>query len=101
MVGLDVVAPENAPSEIEYHRLTLPRPRSRIAAGCLRPDACVHCAGRASVAASLRDPAADFQDSVVATFGLLDAVRDAAPRCRTILLSSAAVYGNPLTLPVQ
>jgi UDP-glucose 4-epimerase len=37
---------------------------------------------------------------VLLTFELLDALRQHAPRCRFILLSSAAVYGNPATLPI-
>lgn len=101
VVGIDVVAPENAPSGIAYHRLTLPAAAVAHVLAETRPDVCVHCAGRASVVGSLHDPAADFQDSVIATFGLLDALRVSAPRCRTILLSSAAVYGNPASLPVS
>ena len=101
--GLDVVAPENAAlaPDVTYHRGTLP---GAALAGILRgetPDACVHCAGRASVALSMEDPSADFHDNTVLTFELLDALRRHAPRCRAILLSSAAVYGNPATLPVR
>ncbi len=101
--GLDVVAPENAAlaAGVAYHRTTLP---GAALAEILRgdpPDACVHCAGRASVALSMDDPSADFHDNTVLTFELLDSLRRHAPRCRAILLSSAAVYGNPATLPVR
>ena len=64
------------------------------------PRACVHAAGRASVALSREDPATDFHDSVIVTFELLNALRLHAPACRTVLLSSAAVYGNPASLPI-
>lgn len=65
------------------------------------PDACIHCAGPASVRDSIIDPQRDFVNSVSATFALLDALRHTVPRCRTVLLSSAAVYGNPQTLPIR
>lgn len=64
------------------------------------PDACVHCAGPASVRDSIIDPQRDFANSVSATFALLNVLRQASPRCRTLLLSSAAVYGNPQRLPI-
>jgi UDP-glucose 4-epimerase len=34
------------------------------------------------------------------TFEVLETLRTAAPRCRLLLLSSAAVYGTPASLPV-
>ncbi len=64
------------------------------------PDACVHCAGPASVRDSIIDPQRDFANSVSATFALLNVLRQASPHCRTLLLSSAAVYGNPQRLPI-
>ena len=100
VIGLDVVAEENAPPGIEYHQLTLPDPQLAKLLSETRPAACVHCAGRASVAHSLTDPASDFRESTALTFDLLDTLRLHAPTCRTVLLSSAAVYGNPASLPV-
>jgi UDP-glucose 4-epimerase len=100
VVGLDDVSPENAPHGIEFHRLHLPDPELAALLAETAPDVCIHAAGRASVAFSLSEPAADFRDGVVLTFELLDTLRRHAPRCRFILLSSAAVYGNPAMLPV-
>lgn len=60
----------------------------------------VHAAGPASVAASMADPGADFSASVVLTAHVLEAARRSASRPRVLLVSSAAVYGNPATLPV-
>ena len=101
--GLDVVAPENAAlaPEVTYRRASLPGAVLEEILRGEQPDACVHCAGRASVALSMDDPSADFHDNTVLTFELLDALRRCAPRCRAIFLSSAAVYGNPATLPVR
>lgn len=85
---------------VEYACAPLPSPAFLGALVRFTPDLLVHCAGRASVPASLTDPAGDFQQSVVLTFELLEAMRRHAPRCRFLFLSSAAVYGNPASLPV-
>lgn len=65
------------------------------------PDYCIHAAGRSSVGESTTNPEEDFQCGPVATFTLLNAIRKHAPGCKTVFLSSAAVYGNPVALPVD
>lgn len=65
------------------------------------PDLLIHCAGRASVPLSMTDPSTDFHSNTAATFETLNALRKSAPHCRFVLLSSAAVYGNPSRLPVN
>jgi UDP-glucose 4-epimerase len=102
VVGVDVVAPENARigTQCRYVQLSLPSPELSELLKEIQPHTCVHCAGRASVGLSIEDPAADFRGNTVLTFELLDALRRTAPHCRFLLLSSAAVYGNPQRLPV-
>lgn len=63
-------------------------------------DLVVHCAGPASVPASLADPPADRAGSVGVTRGLLALLEDCDPPPRLLLVSSAAVYGEPRELPV-
>lgn len=101
--GIDNAPPENSPlSNLSaYHRLQLPNTALSSILQQESPQACIHCAGRASVGLSMTEPAADFYASTMLTFELLNALRLNAPRCRFILLSSAAVYGNPQTLPVS
>lgn len=62
----------------------------------LRPDVVVHCAGPASVPASLESPEADRAGAVDVLRGLLERLDGT----RLILVSSAAVYGDPEELPV-
>lgn len=102
VIGVDLTTPENAQLSAGtlYHRMQLPNPGLAELIRALPPDACVHCAGRASVAFSLADPGADFRDNTVLTFELLETLRTTAPACRLLLLSSAAVYGSPTSLPV-
>lgn len=66
-----------------------------------RPDICFHCAGAASVKNSVEFPQQDFTANVAVTFHLMDALRQAAPKCRVVYFSSAAIYGNPQSLPVK
>ena len=63
-------------------------------------DICINCSGAASVPDSLQHPMRDYNLNAVNVFRLLDAIRMYQPACRFINLSSAAVYGNPLVLPI-
>ncbi len=102
-VGIDIAASENAPTAYlsAYHCRNLPDPDLGLLLRDLKPDVCIHCAGRASVGFSKAEPADDFHNGPVMTFELLNAIRLHAPGCRFIFLSSAAVYGNPTSLPVS
>ena len=66
-----------------------------------KPDLIIHAAGPSSVAGSVKGPAGDFLGSVDVFYHVMDSVRRLAPSCKVLLLSSAAVYGNPQTLPVH
>ena len=59
----------------------------------VRPATVFHLAAQASVAASLEDPGATFEVNALGTLRLLDALRRHAPASRTLLVSSAEVYG--------
>ena len=102
VLGVDIVSPEIAPrgEGIAYQRMSLPGSEFDRVLADFMPDVFVHCAGRASVALSMEDPVSDFADSVVLTFQMLDSVRRLSPEARFVFLSSAAVYGNPPSLPV-
>lgn len=102
VAGLGTRPPENAPRQdlSHYYQLVLPSPDLVAIIQQLQPQVCIHCAGRASVELSVSDPAADFQASVSMTFQILDTLRLYAPNCHLIYLSSAAVYGSPVALPI-
>ncbi|MDK3155392.1 SDR family oxidoreductase [Kamptonema cortianum] len=65
-----------------------------------RPDWILNAAGPASVAGSMTDPKTDFEATVTVVQHLLEAIRISAARPRLVMYSSAAVYGNPDSLPV-
>lgn len=66
-----------------------------------RYDLCVNCSGAASVPESLKNPLRDYYLNTVNVFKILEAIRNEQKNCRFINLSSAAVYGNPASLPVS
>lgn len=49
----------------------------------------------------MKNPREDFHVNTVLTLEMLDALRRYTPQTRFILLSSAAVYGNPASLPIK
>jgi len=67
----------------------------------IQPDVFIHAAGKSSVPNSVLNPAADFAAGPPVVFQLLDALRVHSPESTLIFLSSAAVYGNPIVLPIK
>lgn len=67
----------------------------------LKFDVCINCSGAASVPFSLEKPFNDFKLNTLNVFKLLEAIRLHAPECKFITMSSAAVYGNPESLPIR
>ena len=66
----------------------------------IEPDVIIHAAGTASVSNSIIEPMNDFNNNAVVTASVLDALRNYCPECKMILISSAAVYGNPTKIPI-
>ena len=64
-------------------------------------DFCINCSGAASVSDSISNPARDYHLNTHNVFKMLEAVRQFNPTCKVITLSSAAVYGNPASLPID
>lgn len=63
-------------------------------------DAVLHFAGSSRVAESVERPDLYFQNNVVGSLTLLDAMRRARLR-RIVFSSSAAVYGHPSCIPIS
>lgn len=64
-------------------------------------DVCINCSGAANVPDSIKNPQRDFTLNTVNVFKQLDAIRKHNPTCKYVNISSAAVYGNPETLPIR
>jgi UDP-glucose 4-epimerase len=100
VVGLDRLA---RPSELvcEWVECLLPSSQSEEALRTLTPSVLIHLAGTASVQNSFANPLNDFQQNVTVFMHLLEGVRKYVPQCRVLVVSSAAVYGNPKIIPTS
>lgn len=63
-------------------------------------DAIIHCAAQISVAYSVQDPLFDAGNNILGTLNLLNAARSFDVR-KFIYFSSAAIFGDPVYLPVN
>ncbi|NJD28783.1 MAG: UDP-glucose 4-epimerase GalE, partial [Chloroflexi bacterium] len=64
-----------------------------------RIEAVLHCGARSLVGESMADPALYYRNNVVGGIALLEAMREAGVR-RLVISSTAAVYGEPETIPI-
>ncbi len=64
-------------------------------------DYCINASGSAHVNYSFQFPEKDFELNVSLVINLLGAIKNNNPECKFINFSSAAVYGNPLSLPIS
>jgi UDP-glucose 4-epimerase len=65
-----------------------------------KADAIIHTAAQISVKKSIEDPVFDAENNISGTLNLLEAARRSDIR-RFIYMSSAAVYGMPVSLPIN
>ncbi len=63
-------------------------------------DCIVHCAAQIFVARSVEDPLFDADNNIMGTLNLLNATRNSNVK-RFVYFSSAAVYGDTVSLPVD
>lgn len=66
-----------------------------------RFTAIFHLAGNSYVPPSVTHPAFDFNANLVSTFQLLECLRQHSPETHLLYASSAAVYGNPDSSPIN
>lgn len=64
-------------------------------------DVCINCAGSANVQESIINPLNDFNSNLANLCNLLEVIIKYNPECKLINISSAAVYGNALSLPIS
>jgi UDP-glucose 4-epimerase len=105
VIGIDILSPNDValPSLNlrKYFQLQLPDTKLNEILKHYEIEACIHCAGRASITESVNDPVPDFYSGVPTTFEILNALRLHRPNSKFVFLSSAAVYGNPASLPIS
>jgi UDP-glucose 4-epimerase len=64
-------------------------------------DVCINAAGSGNVPYSMTHPLMDFEANTLDAIRILDAIKRLNGSCKYLHISSAAVYGNPPSLPVR
>lgn len=98
--GVDVV---EAPTNVKYKYLKVSRLSSEWE-HLLRTatfGVCINAAGSGNVSYSVTHPLIDFEANSLDVIRILDAIRIQQPGCKYLHISSAAVYGNPLCMPIK
>jgi len=67
----------------------------------IKYDLCINASGNGNVQVSITHPLKDFEANCSDVISLLERLRLYSPQCKYIHLSSAAVYGNPIDLPIS
>lgn len=89
------------PDEVDFHQLDAGDSDAVTALmRARRFDAVIHFAGHIVVPESVANPAKYYQNNVVGSLKLIESCQQAGVGC-FIFSSSAAVYGNPRTIPVD
>ncbi|MEQ1747873.1 MAG: NAD-dependent epimerase/dehydratase family protein [Prosthecobacter sp.] len=100
LVGIDVNPPRKPAIWQAFHSISCESPLVGDVMRKERVTTVFHLAGGASVPMSVQNPFQDFSSFVPGTANLASYVREQS-QCALVLFSSAAVYGNPISLPVH
>lgn len=101
VIGIDVVPTQDASPFADFHQSQNPEDIIGSLLDQYRPAYLVNVAGNANVGRSLLEPHFDFANSVNLFSAVLDKVRRFSGETRVLFASSAAVYGEPKTLPIN
>jgi len=88
-------------ADVTWHAMDTCSPEFREMMVAGRFDYIFHFAGNANVNTSVERPAYDFQQNCLATFEMLEALRTSKSEAIFVYASSAAVYGDPVRLPIS
>lgn len=100
IVGCDLY---EVPARLQYryHKVSRLSPEWEEVFSMTTFDYCINAAGSGNVSYSMTHPVLDFEANTLDVIRILEAIRKNNNHCKYIHLSSAAVYGNPPSLPVR
>jgi UDP-glucose 4-epimerase len=106
VVGLDAAPPDPSaaapPAGAEVLTVDIRDDEAvRVALDEVRPEVVYHLAAQASVAMSMRDPAADIEVNVLGSVRLARAAAEAGVRRFVFFSTGGAIYGQPKRIPVD
>lgn len=91
---------DNLFTNVEIYQLDINDPEVEYVFDKERPDYVIHLAAQVSVMASMKDPFLDFQTNAVGTVKLIALAKKYNVK-NFVFASSAAVYGEPVYLPID
>ncbi|SHE96226.1 UDP-glucose 4-epimerase [Seinonella peptonophila] len=91
---------ENLNEAVTCYQMDLTSPQLEQVLMNERPKVVFHQAAQTRVPVSIEQPIADAQTNIMGTIHLLEAARRSGVE-KTIFASTAAVYGNPVYLPID
>jgi UDP-glucose 4-epimerase len=92
---------DSLPSDLILHRVDIGDPKAMASVfSTVRFDAIFHFAAKALVPESVVNPGVFFQANVASSISLLEEARRAGIK-KFVFSSSAAVYGNPVSTPID
>lgn len=100
VIGVDIASVAVIPS-VTYYQIDLQSEGIEEQLEMYEPAILIHCAGMADVNYSIIHPDSDFLSNVLLTRKVLYSIKEKSPETTVIYLSSAAVYGNPRSLPIS
>lgn len=99
VIGCDLT--EHSSSYYNYQKISILSPDFEALFDEYQFAVCINASGSGNVGFSVLHPLSDFETNTYSVAKVLDAIRKYQPACRYIHISSAAVYGNPVRLPVK
>ena len=101
VIGVDVKPPPEHLKSLpdRFYQEDFSSPYSLSLLESFTPTAIIHCAGSSLVGPSMTNPELYFRNNFVKTKMMLDHLVKNRIRTRVIFSSSAAVYGDPATMP--
>ncbi len=99
VIGIDRGASQN---DIKIYDVDILSGNIMSVLGENMPELIIHCAGLANVTYSMDHAEEDFKANTWMVYKMLNAMKECGlHKTRFILLSSAAVYGQPVSLPIM
>ena len=89
----------NLPGNIVFYEMDITKDEIETVFQIEQPDYIIHLAAQSSVIESMSKPVEDCQANLFGTLNILRYARQYKTK-KCVIASTAAVYGNPTTLPV-
>ncbi len=99
VTGCDIV--EAAVTKYKYFKISLLSSSISTIFTTSKYDYCINASGNGNVFFSVQHPYSDFESNVISVSNVLENIRLYNVECKYLHISSAAVYGNPIQIPVS